>query len=263
MRVETEILDRIKVLCQQIFQNKLVGIYIHGSIAFQCFHWESSDIDFLVVVNEKPVLKEKTAFVNALLEMDESFPPKGVEMSIVLESVCMEFQYPTPFELHFSNFHKERCRENPEEFCLMMNGTDKDLAAHFTVLRKTGITLWGRDIQDVFGEVPRADFLDSIMEDITDAKVQIRENPVYIILNLCRVLAYIREGAVLSKEQGADWGIRNLPDEYHEIIENAKHTYRGEAGGRMTEHMLHGFVEYMQTRIREEKNLCQGLENMV
>ena len=40
-------------------------------------------------------------------------------------------------------------------------------------------------------------------------------NPVYVILNLCRVLAAWGEGAVLSKEQGGTWGLANLPEEYH------------------------------------------------
>ena len=35
---------------QTILGDNLVGIYVHGSIAFGCFHEEKSDIDFIAVI---------------------------------------------------------------------------------------------------------------------------------------------------------------------------------------------------------------------
>lgn len=35
-----------------------------------------------------------------------------------------------------------------------MKGTDPDLAAHFTILRKYGITLAGEAVEEVFGKFP-------------------------------------------------------------------------------------------------------------
>lgn len=43
---ESELLNRIKISYQNILKDGLVGIYVHGSIAFECFHWDQSDIDF-------------------------------------------------------------------------------------------------------------------------------------------------------------------------------------------------------------------------
>ena len=44
-----EILRKIATAYTKILQDNLAGIYVHGSIAFGCFHWSKSDIDFLVV----------------------------------------------------------------------------------------------------------------------------------------------------------------------------------------------------------------------
>lgn len=41
-----------------------------------------------------------------------------------------------------------------------MHGVDRDLAAHITVVRQVGITLCGKNIREVFGEIPKADYLD-------------------------------------------------------------------------------------------------------
>lgn len=250
MRV-TEILEQIKTAYQEILKDNLTGIYVHGSIAFGCFNWEKSDIDFLVVVGHAPSLQEKKALIRVLLELDPQCPPKGLEMSVVLEEVCNQFQYPTPFELHFSNAHKERCKADLEKYCLEMCGVDQDLAAHFTVVRKVGITLCGKSISDVFCGVPKDAYIDSIKFDIEDAVNDIDTNPVYIILNLCRVLAYIRDDEVLSKEQGGDWGIENLPEEYGLLVAGAKNCYCKNAFFAMEEATSHSFANYMLQQIFE------------
>ena len=54
---------------------------------------------------------------------------------------------------------------------------------------------------------------------------EIGENPVYLILNLCRVCAYSKEGAILSKQQGAHWGLKNLPSRYASLIRSAEDSY--------------------------------------
>ncbi len=249
---ESEILREIQISYKKILKDNLIGIYVHGSIAFGCFNWDKSDIDFLVVVNHAPSFQEKEALISVLLKLDSQCPPKGLEMSIVLEEVCNHFQYPTPFELHFSNFHKERCMADLKQYCLDMHGVDRDLAAHFTVVRNAGMTLWGKQISDVFGEVPKADYLDSIRRDIEDAVNEINEDPVYIILNLCRVLGYLREGLVLSKEQGGKWSIENLPGEYASVAASAVGSYCQNDPFEADQVSRYSFAQYMLQQIFPE-----------
>lgn len=242
MEKAMRILEQIKSSCLEALSTKLVGIYIHGSLAFGCFNWDKSDIDFIVVTPSSPTLEEKERLITALMKIEA--PPKGLEMSVVLEKYCRDFIYPTPFELHFSNEHKQRCIENLSGYCADMNGTDKDLAAHFAVIRQVGITLYGTNANALFGEVSKESFLDSVKADIENAVDEITKNPVYIILNLCRVLAYIKEGTILSKQQGGSWGIERFP-QYAGIIETALE-------GRdfsMNRNELEEFAKYMLKQI--------------
>lgn len=85
-----------------------------------------------------------------------------------------------------------------------MHGTDPDLAAHFTVIRSVGRALWGKPISAVFGDVPREAYLRSILADVSGAENDVAS--VYIVLNLCRVLAYAQDGMVLSKAAGRALG---------------------------------------------------------
>lgn len=224
---EQALLERICRACSGILGEKLSGVYLHGSLAFGCFTWETGDIDFLAVVDSPLTQPEKEALIRILLDMDASAPPKGFEMSVVLRSVCKPFQYPTPFELHFSNAHKRRAEADISAYCREMHGTDADLAAHITVLRSAGRTLLGQPIESVFGEVPRSAYVDSILCDVEGAEAEVGENLVYVILNLCRVLAYLTEGAVLSKAQGGEWGLTHLPAEEHPLLTAALTAYDG------------------------------------
>ncbi|WP_320956681.1 aminoglycoside adenylyltransferase domain-containing protein [Enterocloster asparagiformis] len=248
-----KVLEQIKATCMDIFSTNLVGIYIHGSLAFGCFNWDKSDIDFIIVTRLSPTLQEKEKLVEDLLKIDKMCPRKGLEMSLVLEEYCHDFLYPTPFELHFSNAHKQKFFENLSEYCAHMNGTDKDLAAHFTIIKQSGITLYGEKADGVFGDVPKANYLDSIKHDIENAVVEIVENPIYIILNLCRVLAYIKDDVVLSKQQGAYWGLENIPVKYARLIDKAEESYRSAEPFSMDigDALLTDFSGYMLKQIFE------------
>ena len=104
-------------------------------------------------------------------------------------------------------------------------GTDKDLVAHFTVIRARGKCLWGAPIPDVFAEVPAPDYMDSLWEDICDAPEEIENNTMYLVLNLARVMAYKKDGLILSKKEGGEWALKKLPEEFAPLLTAALEEY--------------------------------------
>jgi len=247
-----DILSIISSEYKEILMDNLCGIYLHGSLAFGCFNQAKSDIDFLVVVYDDIQQSQKEALIRTLLKLNDIAPPKGFEMSVVLYKDCKTFSYPTPFLLHYSNFHKERAMQNLSDYCLNMTGTDIDLAAHFTVVKKVGVSIIGKPVDEVFADVPAQYYLDSIKSDIQAAESEIVSNPVYIILNLCRVLAYIKEGLVLSKQQGGRWGIDKLPGKYSDLIKNAAQCYSSDGEFEYDTGLLKQFAGYMLDEIYAE-----------
>lgn len=223
---EQMILEQIKTRYLYILGNKLVGIYVHGSLAFGCFHYETSDIDFLVVVKSNLTVEEKTMLISVLLDLDDYCPEKGIEMSVVLDSVCNPFVYPTPYELHYSNAYRRDYKIDLVGTCLDMMGTDKDLAAHVQVIHTCGICLYGKSIQDVFSEVDAKYMIDSIQEDLRNVFEQAKENPIYCLLNACRACAYVLERKVLSKEEGIEWAYNHFPERFHLLLSMTKECYQ-------------------------------------
>lgn len=250
---EWALLDVVTRTYAKILGQNLVGIYLHGSLAFGCFNWDTSDIDFIVVTEEAPAPEDKEALLTCLLSLDKSAPPKGFEMSVVLRRHCTHFAYPTPYELHFSNAHKAACMADKTAYCQNSCGTDKDLAAHFTVIRAVGRTLLGEDKAYVFSPVPASCYIDSIKDDIANAAEAIGENPVYVVLNLCRVLVYIKEGLVLSKKDGGVWGEKILPPKYGAVAAEARKRYAGHAPRPLDAELLQEFATYMLSQINAKQ----------
>ena len=208
-----------------ILQDNLVGIYLHGSSVMGCFNPLKSDIDLIIVVNRPLTDSVKRAFMDMVVRYNAAGPAKGIEMSIVLREVCKPFVYPTPFELHFSASHLEWYRERPDDYIRKMNGTDRDLAAHFTVITRRGRCLFGAPVTEVFAEVPDRNYMDSLWYDIEGAEGEIAEHTMYLTLNLARVLAYREEGLVLSKKEGGEWALRRLPPVYRPLVADALREY--------------------------------------
>ncbi|GMG67952.1 aminoglycoside adenylyltransferase domain-containing protein [Tetragenococcus halophilus] len=220
------LIDKFSAKCKEVFNSHLAGVYLHGSMAMNCFNAEKSDIDLIIIVENNITNSQKIKFMDDVMKLNEQGPVKGMEFSIVQRKYCHPFVYPTPFELHFSQMHVKQYKHNPIKYIENMKGKDKDLAAHFTMINHCGIVLHGEPIKDVFGKVPIKDYVDSIWRDIENARKDIVIEPMYMVLNLCRVLAFLEDGLYLSKQQGGKWGLTHISTKYHPLIAEALYCYK-------------------------------------
>lgn len=253
-----DLLFRFTEMSKKILGNNLVGIYLHGSAAMGCFNPKKSDLDLILIVKNDIPSAVKMEFMKKVIELNEDAPAKGIELSIVKKEFCNPFVYPTPFELHFSAMHLNWFKAQPEDYIEKMQGTDKDLAAHFTIINKCGVVLFGEKISEVFGKVRKNDYIDSIWLDIEDAREDIVTNSMYITLNLCRVLAYLQEDLILSKKSGGEWGLSTLPQEFHALIQEALQSYETDREMIIHSEKTKHFAEYMLSQIEQCKaKLCE------
>lgn len=238
-------------MSRTVLGGNLAGIYLHGSAAMGCFNPAKSDLDLILVVKNDIPDAQKLAFMEEVVRFQEHAPAKGLELSVVKREFCRPFAYPTPFELHFSPMHLNWFLKNPQEYVRRMKGTDRDLAAHFTIIRRYGKVLYGAGIEEIFGEVSGEDYLDSIKADIENAREDIVTEPVYVILNLCRVLAYLREELVLSKKDGGAWSMERLPQELGTLVRDALQSYESDEEMAVEPEAAVRFADYMLKQIAE------------
>ncbi|MEO8392287.1 MAG: aminoglycoside adenylyltransferase domain-containing protein [Chloroflexota bacterium] len=243
------------------FGENLIGVYLHGSLVMESFNPISSDVDLLVVVRDRLSRDQKSALGQRLLQLSEQAPPNGLEMSILTASSLRDFQYPTPYELHFSNGNKDQFAQGTMDFA--DDQTDPDLAAHFVITKARGLCLYGAPIDSIFPDVPAPYYLDSLAQDAEWSTQNIQRGadygecpvPVYAVLNFCRVLAYIEQGVITSKREGGQWGLKNLAPEYKPVIQEALREYATSGTARPVDcHVLKEFAYYANAIIQQARS---------
>lgn len=217
-------------LCE-IEGDHLIGVYLHGSLALGCYQPGRSDLDLLVLVDEPPAPSQQRAWAQQLLS--SSGAPAPIEISFLHRSQYSPWRHPAPFSFHFSEEWRERTEQalqtTPCPDWHWQPATDPDLAAHLTVTRQRGLRLAGAPVVEALPALPWSDYLDSIGADLAWASARAADNPVYLALNACRVLAAVEGGLVLSKIEGVHWARAQLPAELAAVAAQAAAIYTGAA----------------------------------
>jgi streptomycin 3"-adenylyltransferase len=207
-----------------------VGAYLHGSLAMGSLYRPKSDLDLLFVVDERLSPGRRRAVAQTVCRRSDERPIVGdLEVSVLRRADTLGFHEPLPFEVHYSERWKEAIRAGAVDYTV--DRTDPDLAVHCTAVRARGLCLGGAPIADVFGPVPVEAHRAAILDDLTWilAGDHIVESPLYGVLNCCRVLALDAchgWDQVLSKDEGAEWALANLPEAFRPTVAQALACYR-------------------------------------
>lgn len=220
------VFDKLTEICRRLLGKTLVGIYVHGSLALGGFTWTGSDIDVLIVVSAEPPFDVRRELIRCFLDLETICPRKGLELSIVLEGDCREIRQAVPYCLHYSGAWRQAYLRDLDGTLRELCGEDPDLPAHFAVINRACIRLSGKEPAEVFAEVPPELYRESILFDVGNAAEDIFAQPVYVTLNLCRAVAFVRDGLILSKQDGAGWALRHLPEKFAPLICHAADCYR-------------------------------------
>ncbi|HMS50239.1 MAG TPA: DUF4111 domain-containing protein [Candidatus Saccharibacteria bacterium] len=222
------VLALVAVLENELSDN-LVGVYLHGSLAMGCYYRPKSDLDIIVVVENQlgTDIAKKTGIAIAE-QADKRLTTGNVELSIITADTAKKIPVPVPFELHYSTEWHDKMLNGDIEYD--SGKTDIDLLSHLMYVRQRGVVLAGKPISEVFGEYDWRHFMDAVIDDfewILEDE-HIIETPFYGVLNICRVLQLMSENSqmVHSKDEGGEWGLKNLPHEHHAIIQQALDAYR-------------------------------------
>jgi len=215
-------------LLKNALSNNLTGIYLHGSLAMDSYFPPKSDIDIIVVVNEKlkpSFAKSLNFYIAKYSNTRENIG--DLEFSVITKETAKNIPPKIPYEMHYSRGQYEKILN--DEIVYDNEQYDNDLFSHLMYVKKRGICLFGQAVNEVFGDVEWKMFIASILEDLDYIlnNENIYKSPIYGVLNICRVLKLItsEEREIQSKYEGGKWGIDNLPDEYKPLIEEALDIY--------------------------------------
>ncbi|MDF2717060.1 MAG: hypothetical protein K0R28_3985 [Paenibacillus sp.] len=208
---------------------RLEGVYLHGSLAMGSYYRPKSDFDIIAVVDGKLIAGLAETVGIAIAEEAVSRPTVGnVELSVITADTARQVPKTMPYEVHYSSVWHKKIMNREVDYD--SERTDPDLLSHLTYVAKRGICLYGKPISDVFGTVEWPHFMESVLDDFAwiVEDDHIVESPFYGVLNICRVLQLTSEdgGNVYSKDEGGEWGLCHVPEQYHPIIRQALDIYR-------------------------------------
>tara|TARA_B100000686_G_C16574305_1_gene854590 strand:+ start:335 stop:904 length:570 start_codon:yes stop_codon:yes gene_type:complete len=164
-----------------VIQTKLDAVFSHGSLAMESFYSPKSDIDLLIMVGTHLSLNEKIQIHQRLVKLSRSRPITGfLELSVVLSNKANHPKHPIPYELHFGQGIPEMIQNGNFDYD-DSNKNDPDLAAHFTVAKKRGVSLFGPTTEQMLGDVDWEDYLESVVGDLEliSADRYILNSPLY------------------------------------------------------------------------------------
>ncbi|PBB04665.1 MULTISPECIES: nucleotidyltransferase domain-containing protein [Salimicrobium] len=226
----TEIKELIFTLLsdvKKIIKEGFVGFYIHGSLAMGGFHPDNSDIDILIVTQNSIAVETKKKL--AQLFLYHSNNPFPIEVSSMNEQQLKNWSHPSVYDFHYSEYWRKcfekRLATGTYRYLNNQIKPDPDLSAHIKITTNRGVCIEGRPISEVFPYVPHSYYISSIIGDFEECLENIEKDPIYCTLNLIRVLWYLEEGVIASKEEAGKWGIISLPKEMKSTIQKVSYNY--------------------------------------
>ena len=206
---------------EAILHDRLLGIYLHGSLVLGGFDPRRSDIDYLVVTSE-PI--SETEF-RALRELHDQISASGSPLATELEA-----SYLPAAALR---------RHNPENaiYPVIERGGRLEMARHFSdwviqlrVLRHHGLTLLGPDPFTLIDPIAAEELRRAVLDVLNSWWAAMLENPdrlekegyrAYAVHTMCRILYTLDKGIVVAKPVAAQWVLDELDERWTPIVKAA------------------------------------------
>ena len=192
---------------QKILGNKLVGLYLYGSLVTGDFDHESSDIDLLAATLTDIDEQE----FDALLTMHHDFASEHKEWDGRIEVAYLSI---TALKTFRSQSSKIAIISPGEPFHIKDAG--RDWLKNWYVVREKGMTLYGPAPDILIDPISKAELLQAVQEHAQEWREWIyhrrqRGSQAYAILTMCRILYTMKNGDIVSKKRAALWTEQELP----------------------------------------------------
>lgn len=201
---------------RSVLRERLVGVYLYGSLITGDFAPGISDIDLVVVMT---TALDSTKF-NALHKLHQSVVERHpdwydrLELAYISGAALRTFRHQTSTIGIISP---------GEPFHLLEAGSDWLISWY--ALRKDGVALLGPPIQSLIDDIPTHEYLQAVGEHICHyrdsvKKPQNKQALSYIVLTVARGLYTLAHGKPTSKVKAAAWATQRYP-QWAELLESA------------------------------------------
>lgn len=213
---------------KQLFNDSLLGIYLHGS-AVEGRLRPQSDIDLLVTVNRPIAEHERNLLVAWLLKLSGRHPrqhdqPRCLEVVIFDANGRGIRSYPAQAEVVYG----EWLREAYEQGITTNMTADPEHTLILAQARMSSIPLLGYQLADTLPDVP-VDTIQMALRDCLPGLMNTLEGDERnVLLTLTRIWRTLELGDFVSKDTAAAWAALRLSADEAFIVDYARRAYLGE-----------------------------------
>jgi predicted nucleotidyltransferase len=203
-----ELLDNLLPRIQTVLGQKLVGVYLYGSLVWGDFDPESSDIDLVVATSSDIDDQEFSDLDQMQLAFAETYKrwQGRIEIVYVSTAALQTFKSRTSTIAVISPGEPFHFKE-----------TDPGWLMNWYMVQKQGRTLFGPAPATLIDPITRQEFIETVKlhtarwgEWVNDSHN--RPSQAYAILTLCRALYTCTHGRQVSKRKAAEWAAQELPE---------------------------------------------------
>lgn len=205
------VLGRLLAGQRAVLGERLVGLYLFGSLAAGDFDHGSSDIDLVAATVGE--LDERT--MAALGVMHQEVAAGAGEWGRRMEIAYISTSAPRRYD---AGYRQPAFSSGPP---LRMTAPGADWVINRRTLREMGVTLSGPPPASLIEPVSRGDLVAAVRQSCAEwrAYLDVRRDTLrprpyqgFAILTLCRALYTLERGETVSKMRAARWAERALPE---------------------------------------------------
>lgn len=209
-------LDRYVEALHEQLPEAVHGVYLHGSISLGAFNPETSDLDFVTILNRKPTQADISALqvVHNQMNRESRFGRRMEGHYVPLDDMTVgvpEFLYPSFAEGRYE-------------------GLRSVMKLYWYQLRNAGVRIYGPAPSSVFPEVPWSKISAEMQTNLNHYWTEkakngialLSEGPVeFAVLTICRILYTLDKHKITSKTSAGRYALENLPFEWHLLVKEA------------------------------------------
>lgn len=214
------LLEQLLVRVRAILGERLVGLYVFGSLAEGDFDYGSSDVDFIAATSDE--LSEGE--LAKLKTMHEEIAAHGGRWGKTLNGAYISLAALRRYE----PAHRQPYLSSTTPLGVTALGHDWVLIRHG--LREKGIVVYGPPPATLIDLISREELLAAVRAALREnwtpylggpEVIRPRYFQAFAVLTMCRALCALATGELVSKPEAATWALGHLDAEWTPLIRRA------------------------------------------
>ncbi|PEL07284.1 nucleotidyltransferase [Bacillus toyonensis] len=214
-----QLMEQYIVGLKEIFlDGKIVGVYVYGSIALGAFHIETSDVDFVAVLNDSVNEAEKQQIVELHKKMSESTLGKR-----------MDGMY-----IPLADLGKYNHEINEYVYCAdgKANIGHWDInAVTWWTLKNQGITVIGKEVEDLPVQIKWDDVVNTMQYNVEQYWSEKAKQPYLFfieewvesaVVTMGRILYTLDHKTIVSKDRGLQYLLERSAKEWEPLLKEVE-----------------------------------------